>query len=666
MSGNVTTLGILIPQLPDAQLPLSGLEYAVVEQNNTVCKVPLDDFLDELPLSGLTITHSTIDSSPIGQSVPAAGSFTALSGNVLATGSTTIRSLADRFSYVIWAVDYGVVADGGTDNTAALQRAVTAACAAFGKTVILPNGFIRVNGTITIPSGCVIRGSGSGGGSGSGNSGGTVVRTTNLAADVFAVQSDGAVLFQDFQIDTSGGFGSAGAGISITGSTSVGNQNTQIVNVNIYDTYDGVRIDQGAGFLITRSRIVDFTHNGVFASYSATCQDGCGAALGRNSVTSSVIADLNRGTSNANIELRGGGDWEILGNKFLGSAYGVELNLQWGPTGTLLVSTNSFEEQRTACMGMLQLTSGKEYADVAVIGNEFSSLGVLTTNGNVYVATGTPTIAPKWIRNITIGGNVFNSALASGSLIVINDGTGISVSNNVLDNNSAAGATGIAVGAAAANVALVNNIAQNIPGGLYGATNSAYILDASTGSFSTSVTTPLIKSLSGDITISPNGVRSVVFSSAASAVNYLNIISEATGNDVQLSFTGGDTNVGAQIFTKGAGGFTFSTHGDTGLKAQFQVRDNASATSVVAVLGGSTGDNPRIFGSSNNLSLGFGSALATNATSGMIMIPTTSGTPTGTPVGASTGETALQYDTGGHKIWVYDQPAGAWKSVAVT
>lgn len=44
---------------------------------------------------------------------------------VLATGSTTVRSLPDRFSDVLNVLDWGVVADGTTDNTTALAAIVT-------------------------------------------------------------------------------------------------------------------------------------------------------------------------------------------------------------------------------------------------------------------------------------------------------------------------------------------------------------------------------------------------------------------------------------------------------------------------------------------------------------------------------------------------------------
>lgn len=63
----------------------------------------------------------------------------------------------------------------------------------------------------------------------------------------------------------------------------------------------------------------------------------------------------------------------------------------------------------------------------------------------------------------------------------------------------------------------------------------------------------------------------------------------------------------------------------------------------------------------SNLTLGTGSALATNATTGMIFIPSCAGTPSGS-VGAL-GGVALIFDSTANKIWI--GVAGTWKSVAV-
>lgn len=81
------------------------------------------------------------------------GSLIDLSGlarnPVLATGSTTPRTLEARFAEVKNILDYGAVCNGTTDDSAAIQAAVTAA--------------VAVNGAVYIPpsaSGCVIKTSG--------------------------------------------------------------------------------------------------------------------------------------------------------------------------------------------------------------------------------------------------------------------------------------------------------------------------------------------------------------------------------------------------------------------------------------------------------------------------------------------------------------------------
>lgn len=63
--------------------------------------------------------------------------------NPVATGSTTARSLADRFSDVINVKDFGAKGDGVTDDTAAIQVAVNK-----GGTVFLPAGVYIVKGII--------------------------------------------------------------------------------------------------------------------------------------------------------------------------------------------------------------------------------------------------------------------------------------------------------------------------------------------------------------------------------------------------------------------------------------------------------------------------------------------------------------------------------------
>jgi hypothetical protein len=56
-------------------------------------------------------------------------------------------------------------------------------------------------------------------------------------------------------------------------------------------------------------------------------------------------------------------------------------------------------------------------------------------------------------------------------------------------------------------------------------------------------------------------------------------------------------------------------------------------------------------------------ALATNATTGFLFIPTSAGTPTGVPT-TYTGRVAIEYDTTNHKICVYDPTTPSWRCSA--
>ena len=78
-------------------------------------------------------------------SVDASGN---INGLVKTTGSTTARSLANRFADVVNVKDFGAIGDGVADDTAAIQAAVN-----FGRTVIVPYGDYKLTNTIILSSG---------------------------------------------------------------------------------------------------------------------------------------------------------------------------------------------------------------------------------------------------------------------------------------------------------------------------------------------------------------------------------------------------------------------------------------------------------------------------------------------------------------------------------
>jgi hypothetical protein len=74
--------------------------------------------------------------------------------NVTATGSTTARTLANRFADVVNVLDFGAIGDGIADDTAAIQAAIDVQKGP----VFLPNGIYLVSSEIVIKDGTGIIG----------------------------------------------------------------------------------------------------------------------------------------------------------------------------------------------------------------------------------------------------------------------------------------------------------------------------------------------------------------------------------------------------------------------------------------------------------------------------------------------------------------------------
>jgi hypothetical protein len=76
---------------------------------------------------------------------------------ITSTGSTTARTLANRFADVVNVKDFGAVGDGVADDTTAIQAALNSTKS--GK-VFIPVGSYKTTSTLVIPSGVILYGSG--------------------------------------------------------------------------------------------------------------------------------------------------------------------------------------------------------------------------------------------------------------------------------------------------------------------------------------------------------------------------------------------------------------------------------------------------------------------------------------------------------------------------
>jgi hypothetical protein len=87
--------------------------------------------------------------------IPSGGTY------VTATGSTTARTIADRWGEVKNVKDYGAVGDGVTDDTAAIQAAIDS-LGADGGTVEIPVGIFGITNTLIVPDKATLAGVGAG------------------------------------------------------------------------------------------------------------------------------------------------------------------------------------------------------------------------------------------------------------------------------------------------------------------------------------------------------------------------------------------------------------------------------------------------------------------------------------------------------------------------
>jgi hypothetical protein len=119
----------------------------------------LDARVSALESAGTPATAAYVDA---GDATVADGAAAALADH--AADSTGVHGIADtselatRAALPIAAADHGVVGDGVTDDTAALQAAVTAAGTARGAVTI--TGTVRVTGPIPVPDGVTVAGLG--------------------------------------------------------------------------------------------------------------------------------------------------------------------------------------------------------------------------------------------------------------------------------------------------------------------------------------------------------------------------------------------------------------------------------------------------------------------------------------------------------------------------
>lgn len=431
----------------------------------------------------------------------AAAAQTPVDARGVKSGSAKLSDIVSTSILVAgWKADESSDGLAGTNNAAAFTEAVNR-CPATGAgcEVVLPGGRGRM-GPVTITRGVSIRGSGHGGHN-AGLSGvalsGTVIRCTSTTTDCITVATQQSVAFRDLQIEVAtpalSTTASAGACIAFVGDKSgpfAYARSPVVDHVLFRRCFDGVRLDYTNGWAVTNSTFQDVGRHGVNdVQYLADLPGGMPANsvdFGDWRYTGNICEELDVpvGTGDSCLYFTKGGSGVVSGNKFLGLKYHIRAPIDGGPTGTMLVSGNSFEQAAIRNIDFTQAASGKDFCCLSIIGNQFANqvnslTGTANGLGNIHIGMGTPTTYDDtWIRNVQIIGNslnnIFNASQGAVAMIHVQDGQGVTVAFNTGTNNSKSFASvtqGVPLVAMTDNVRdaqAAGNYAYRNPAGTYG------------------------------------------------------------------------------------------------------------------------------------------------------------------------------------------------------
>lgn len=335
--------------------------------------------------------------------------------------------------------DYGAKGDGTTDDTTALQAAITDN---LNGAIFLPPGTYKVTSALSVVGSISIYGAGRDA---------STITWASTTMDVFDVQSATAVHFADLEFDGPSS-ATAGAMIKLAHSSSGVNYFSSFRNCTFSRGYDQIRTVSAAAWTIENCYFTTFVRRAVTVE-SANTPDAGDSAIYGDCVFANGIA------GSVGIYHISSGGLKVVGNKFNGSgAYAYQMQLTGGvSTSILLFTGNSIENHTTAAMKFDSAGGGgTAYSQIVITGNQFAL--------HPYFIDMSTTTA--FLSKVCIVGNTFS--LNSSGTYAINMGNvnGYEIANNVISGGGGGTPTGIALGSLCSNGQLgantFNSLTTNI------------------------------------------------------------------------------------------------------------------------------------------------------------------------------------------------------------
>ncbi|PDT71743.1 hypothetical protein CO683_00865 [Bradyrhizobium ottawaense] len=290
---------------------------------------------------------------------------------------------------------FGAKGDGSTDDTAAIQAAITA-YQGTGATIFLPRGAYKVSSPITITGTLRLVGE---------SRSGAAITWTSTTLYVLNINTAQQVFIERI---TFNGPASATAGnvITLDGPAPVGNQFSYIRDCGFAQGYTHIATLSACDWTIENCTFSGYVAYGTYVSDTLN-----------NDAGDSYIGGCTYSAYAANavaIEQVSSGGLKIANNKILGGSYGYRLDLtSTGPsTVDLLMNGNSIENQITAAIVLSRPAGSVQFGSVVIDGNQIGGAGSAVSSSWVGISTDTNA---GWLSRLIISDNLILLPVGTGS-----------------------------------------------------------------------------------------------------------------------------------------------------------------------------------------------------------------------------------------------------------